>query len=425
MDSYNPLQLSVQHVSVCIEGKNILDQVNFSVKAGEFVGIIGSNGAGKSTLLRSIRGLMPVIHGAIRINGQGISSMSDRQLARIMAYMQQDVNLDFGFTALDVVLAGRYPYLAWWQGEGAREYEIAKKYMEFTGVLDLAAKSLQQISGGERQRILLAKVLAQETPLIMLDEPTASLDLVYQEEIFRYCRKVCDQGKTALIVAHDLKLAAKFCSRLLLLNHGNIVADGTPSEVITVKNLKKAYGLQAAVFNNRVTGSLDFHTYISDSEPSEQKCVHIIGGGATATGIIRALSEKNYKLSSGVYQEGDTDFDVATAFGVDCLVGPAFCAIDDGLGQLNRKKIINADWTMLSNLCYGPQNLDNLRAAFSARKLIIIEDTPLIERDFTGGEAAVLYNQLLVLPQTTVMTTTEFMSNITNSIQAIEVIDKI
>ncbi|SMD10079.1 ABC transporter ATP-binding protein [Sporomusa malonica] len=404
--------LSAMNVNVTIGDKAILRDVSFTVKMGEFVGIIGPNGAGKSTLLRSLRGMGNITAGDIQLFGEPVYTMGDKQLARMVAYMQQEVNVGFGFTALEVVLAGRYPYLKWWQNEQSQDYQIARKYMAFTGVEALAEKSLQQVSGGERQRILLAKVLAQETPFVFLDEPTASLDLVYQEEIFRYCQAMCQEGKTVLIVAHDIKLAAKFCSRLLLLAGGTVIADGNPSKVITAQNLEKAYGLHSTVFINKVTGNLDIHTYEAAGTAAGQQSVHVIGGGGSAGSIIRLFHEKAYSLSGGVFQPGDTDADVAKAFGIQVVMGQPFCVIDELHARQNREKIRAADLTILSNLFYGEQNLDNLDAAFSAKKLIILEDTPIEQRDFTGGKAAKLYQDLIEKQQVTVLTSSQFADKI-------------
>ena len=406
--------LAAENISVRIGGQNILQEVSFTAKAGEFVGIIGPNGAGKSTLLRSLRGLWPVAAGAAKVNGRLVASLGDKELARQIAYMQQEVNIRFGFTALEVVLAGRYPYLRWWENEREEDRRIAEKYMAFTGVRHLAGKSVERVSGGERQRILLAKVLAQETPLIFLDEPTASLDMVYQEEIFRYCQAVCRQGKTALLVAHDIRLAAKFCSRLILLAGGRIVADGAPEQVITSLNLERAYGLHAAVFTNKVTGHLDIHTYDAGGAFPPEKTVHIIGGGGSAGELIRALYEKGYSLSGGVFHQGDTDADAAAAFQVDYLAAPAFGGIDEQLAERNRAKIACADRVILANLYYGEQNLANLEAAFGAARLTVIEDNDIAGRDFTGGRAAELYRRLVALPQVTVMTAAEFMLSLRN-----------
>ncbi|WP_371378696.1 ABC transporter ATP-binding protein [Sporomusa aerivorans] len=400
--------LSVANVGVTLSDRIILKDISFSVMPGEFVGIIGPNGAGKSTLLKGLRNMGVISDGDIRVFGQPIGNMGDKQLARMIAYMQQEVNIGFGFTALEMVLAGRYPYLKWWQNEQSEDFAIARKYMAFTGVESLAEKSVQQVSGGERQRILLAKVLAQDTPLIFLDEPTASLDLVYQEEIFRYCQVMCQQGKTVLIVVHDIKLAAKFCSRLILLANGTVVADGAPQDVITAQNLERAYGLHSAVFINKVTGNLDIHTYEAAGTLGRQRSVHIIGGGGAAGKIMRLLHEKSFALSGGVFQQGDTDADVAAAFGVKAIVGPPFCVISQEHGNENQEKIHAADITVLCNLYFGQQNMANLKAAFAARKLIVIEDTPVEERDFTGGEAAQLYRNLISLPQVTVLSSNQF-----------------
>lgn len=404
--------LAAADVGVVIGDKVILQDISFSVHPGEFVGIIGPNGAGKSTLLRGLRGMGAITSGDVQVFGQSVRTMGDKELARNIAYMQQEVNVGFGFTALEIVLSGRYPYLKWWQNEQAEDYEIAKKYLAFTGVEALAEKSVQQVSGGERQRILFAKVLAQETPLIFLDEPTSSLDLVYQEEIFRYCQMMCQKGKVVLIIAHDIKLAAKFCSRLILLSGGTVLADGSPAEVITEENLEQAYGLHSAVFINKVTGNLDIHTYEAAGTATGKLFVHVIGGGGSAGNILRLLHERSYNLSAGVFQQGDTDADVALAFGVEAIIGQPFCSIDKVKGSENREKIVAADVTVLSNLYYGQQNLDNLEAAFAAKKLIVIEDTAIEKRDFTGGKATGLYRELLKLPQVTVLNSAQLAEQV-------------
>jgi len=412
MNDTESLALSVAGVDVQLGDRLIVRDCSFTVGRGEFIGIIGPNGAGKSTLMKSLRGMLPLAAGTVRVFDHPIHSLGDKNAARLVAYMQQEVNVGFGFTALEVVLAGRYSYLKWWRNESEHDRSIARKYMAFTGTEPLADKPVNQVSGGERQRILLAKVLAQETPLIFLDEPTASLDLVYQEEIFRYCQTICAEMKSVLLIAHDIKLAAKFCSRLILLAEGRIVADGSPDEVITVENLERAYGLHAAVFMNQVTGNLDIHTYEAPAQTQQPGTVHVIGGGGAAASILRALYEQGCRLSAGVLQPGDTDADVASAFAVDVVMGQSFCAIGAAQAETNRRKIAEADVVVLGNICYGQQNLDNLQAAFFAHKLIVIEDTPISERDYTGGTAAGLYGQLVRQAQVEVMTSEEFMGRV-------------
>lgn len=406
--------LSVEHLGIILGACPVLQDISFTAGAGECIGIIGANGAGKSTLLRCLRGFLPEVSGHVHIFGRDVRKMPDKELAQQVAYMQQDVQLGFGFTGLEVVLAGRYPYLKWWQHERRQDVEIARRYMEFTGVADLADRPVQAVSGGQRQRILLAKVLAQETPLIFLDEPTASLDLVYQEEIFRYCQTMSEQGKTIVMIAHDIKQAAKFCSRLLLLAGGRLIADGRPEQVITEKNLKIAYGLQAAVYINQITGILDLHTYAAATATHTDCRVHVIGGGGAAATVLRLLYENGYSLTCGVLAEGDNDAQVAGAFHIDGVFTPAFSGIDQQAGAKNRLYIEKADIVLLTNICFGQLNLDNLLAAGLGRRIIILEDSPVTERDYTGGQAAGIYKKLTASPNALVMTTEALMQRIMN-----------
>lgn len=405
------IALDVQSLNIGFDGKTVLKDISFTASSGEFIGIIGPNGAGKSTLLKAMRGLIPSTQGEVLFYNQPLKKLADQELARIVAYMQQEINISFGFTALEIVLAGRYPYLGWWKGESKADYDIARKYMEFTGVRELENTPVQSMSGGQRQRVLLAKVLTQETPMIFLDEPTSSLDLVYQEEIFNHCKNICEQGKTVFMVAHDLKLATKFCTRLILLGEGEIVADGLPREVVTARNLEKTYGLHSAVFMNKVTGNLDIHTYAAATLSKKSK-VHIIGGGGTASQLLRHLHEKGYTLSIGVLQQGDTDGDVALAFGAESIVSSAFTEFSLEAIARNEEKIEQAELVIVTNLCFGQQNMANLLAAFHAKNLIVIEDLPIEERDFTNGEATELYKKLVQQGNVKVRTTISFIDEI-------------
>ena len=401
--------LQVKELQVDYLEKPVLKNISFNAKVGEFIGIIGPNGAGKSTLLKSIRGLTKITTGEVRVASKLLTKLKEKEKAQVIAYMQQEVNKGFGISAKQMVLAGRYPYLNWWQHESQQDYEIAEKYMKFTGVWQLADKDINFMSGGERQRVLLAKVLAQETKLIFLDEPTASLDLTYQEEIFEQCRNLCQQGKTILIVVHDIKLATKFCSRLILLNKGQIIADGKPKEVITAENLHKAYKMKAAVFKNHVSGLLDIYTYSSAKDCQKGKSVHVISGGGVADNIVRKLYEGNYKISMGVISQGDADAVVGEAFKAQIIKKDCFAQITSETSNKNIELIKAANFTVLCNIFYGNNNLANLKAAFQAKKLIVLEDQKIEERDHTDGKATLLYKQLLEMDKVVVMTTPEFI----------------
>ena len=242
------------------KNQNILTDVSFAVRQGEMVGLIGPNGAGKSTLLKTLRGLLEPLSGSVEIGGRETSKLSSREFARQVAYLQQNIEISFGYSAREIVMTGRYPHLHWLEKESDADALIVDACMAYTGVDDLTERPVHMMSGGQRQRVLLAKVLAQQTPLLFLDEPATGLDIFYQEEIFRFCRELCDRGNTVLMVVHELSLASRFCSRLMLVGEGRIISDGPPSAVMTSENLSRCYGVPVRVVQNPTTGSLEVFT---------------------------------------------------------------------------------------------------------------------------------------------------------------------
>ena len=256
----------------------ILEDVSFDVKAGEMVGLIGPNGAGKSTLLKTMRGILAPLAGEISVMGQRIGDLPAKEFAKSAAYLQQHLEMTFDYSAREVVLSGRYPYLSWWRQEQAHDIAIAEACMAYTGVAELAEKPLSAMSGGQRQRVLLAKVLAQQTPVLFLDEPATGLDIIYQEEIFRFCRELCAAGKTVVLVAHELSLAARFCSRLLLIGRGARLADGLPREVLTAELLTRAYGAPVKVVENPLTKHAEVFTEAGKGMEQKSQLLQVILG---------------------------------------------------------------------------------------------------------------------------------------------------
>ncbi len=256
----------------------ILEDVSFDVKAGEMVGLIGPNGAGKSTLLKTMRGILAPLAGEISVMGRRIGDLPAKEFAKSAAYLQQHLEMTFDYSAREVVLSGRYPYLSWWRQEQAHDIVIAEACMAYTGVAELAEKPLSAMSGGQRQRVLLAKGLAQQTPVLFLDEPATGLDIIYQEEIFRFCRELCAAGKTVVLVAHELSLAARFCSRLLLIGRGALLADGLPREVLTAELLTRAYGAPVKVVENPLTKHAEVFTEAGKGMEQKSQLLQVILG---------------------------------------------------------------------------------------------------------------------------------------------------
>ena len=393
MDGYNADSIiEIKDLNYSINNKEILKGIHLNIKAGDFIGLIGPNGAGKTTLLKCINGLNKA-DGHIKIKGTDINKYTERLLAKEVALMHQNTTVGFPFPALDIVLMGRYPYIKRFRAESKEDYTIARRNMDYTHTGRLEESPVTEMSGGERQRVLFAKTLTQETDIILLDEPTASLDITYQEQIFEYSRELSLTGTTVVAAIHDLKIAARYCTRLVLMNCGEIVGDGFPQEVLTSENLSRVYGINALVYKNRITGLLDL--YINrDTAGKKSELVHVIGGGGSAAGVLRQLYEQGYNATAGVFSQGDSDIGSAEVFGMKYLVEKPFTEISDEIHARNISYIKDSEITILCNMPFGFQNFRNLEAALNANKLVIIEDELPETRDFTDGKATALYKRL-------------------------------
>ena len=265
--------IEIKNLTIGYGERHIVSEVNASIHEGEIVGIIGRNGAGKSTLLKTIRGLLPKYSGEVTYLGKKLEEYHEKELACKVAYLQQHVEVGFGYTGQDIVLAGRYPYMKWYESESEADKQLALDCMDYTGTLELADKPVTEVSGGQKQRILLAKVLAQQTPILFLDEPTTGLDMVYQEEIFRFAKELAQMGKTILMVVHELNFAAKYCSRILLLGEGKLLADAPPEGAFTEELLSRAYDADIQVTRNPLNNNLEITTKVSAKEQAKEKAL--------------------------------------------------------------------------------------------------------------------------------------------------------
>jgi iron complex transport system ATP-binding protein len=232
----------------------VISGVDLAVKNDESIAVIGPNGSGKSTLLKLLAGIIAPDRGLVKIDGVSIKSLSRRELSRRMALVSQEGSGQFPFTVTDVVLMGRAPYLSGFQMEREGDHEKARRAMETTDIAGLADRPIGMLSGGERQRAFIARALCQDTPILLLDEPTAFLDIAHQVSLLSLIRRLhTNYHKTIVSVTHDINLAASFFDRIVVLSEGRIFADGRPADVITERTIREVYGTTVLVDTNPVT----------------------------------------------------------------------------------------------------------------------------------------------------------------------------
>ena len=229
----------------------VLEGVDLAVAPGEVVGVLGRNGVGKTTLLRVASGSLVPDAGRVLLDGRPLAAMSRRERARHVALVPQDTQVPFPFSVAELVLMGRTPHLGFLGFENAHDLEVARAALSRMGIEALADRSVLTLSGGERQLAMVARALAQEPSLLLLDEPTAFLDLRHRLEVLTVVRELAASGAAALVVSHDLGVAARFCDRLVLLGGGRVLASGPPREVLDPESLRAAFGIEAEV----LTGS--------------------------------------------------------------------------------------------------------------------------------------------------------------------------
>jgi len=236
-------------------GAPVVRDVSLSVPAGEVTTIIGPNGCGKSTLLRVLARLLRPDSGEVRLRGEPISGLRTRELATQLSMLPQNPVAPEGMTVADLVARGRQPHQPWYRQWSREDEQIVEDAMDSTGVLDLAERPLDELSGGQRQRAWIAMTLAQQTDIVLLDEPTTHLDLAHAVEVLDLVMRLRrDTGRTIVTVLHDMNLAARYSDRLVVLREGVVLAEGTPGEVLVPDLLAQAFGLEAIVFQDPAQG---------------------------------------------------------------------------------------------------------------------------------------------------------------------------
>jgi|GEM_PF-2218 iron complex transport system ATP-binding protein len=294
-------------------------QLSLSIAPGEMVGLLGPNGSGKTTLIKLAAGVLQPQAGCVLLGGRDVRTLPRREIARRVAVVPQELTMPFAFTVRQMVALGRTPHLGLLGVERAHDRQAIAEALATTGTAALVDRVFSELSGGERQRVIVALALAQEPELLLLDEPTAHLDIKHQVEVLELVRRLNRmRNVTVLATMHDLNLAARYFDRLILLQRG-IVADGTPAQVLDAELLSQVYDTPVQVGILRATEHISVLppgpgaplTTLASSQPHRFSCsgplVHVFGGGGSAELIMRALADTGIPFSAGAFTIGDSD----------------------------------------------------------------------------------------------------------------------
>ncbi len=249
--------LEVINISVSYGERAVLSGVSFELCDGEVIVLLGANGAGKTTLIRALNGTLPLSSGQVNLIGRPLAAMSRREIAANIAVVAQENETRFPVTVLEFVLSGRFVHGNAFGWESDADVDFARKALSECDLADYDTRLMNHLSGGERQRVVLARAIATNARILLLDEPTANLDLTHQAMVFRLVRQRCQRSNySAIVITHDLNLASEFADKIIMLRNGRIAADGKPEEVLNAENVKNIFGVKVLLDTNPATGNV-------------------------------------------------------------------------------------------------------------------------------------------------------------------------
>ncbi|MBY2230497.1 ABC transporter ATP-binding protein [Clostridioides difficile] len=330
--------LKTNNLSVGYNNKVVISNINVEVKNGEILCLLGSNGAGKTTLLRSLSKLISPIKGEIYLNGVNINCISRKALSKKMALVLTNRLLGDLMTVQDIVNIGRYPYTGFFGNLSKKDLIMVDEALESVDALHLKKRYFDELSDGEKQKVLVARALVQEPEIIILDEPTTHLDIKHRLELINILKKLSKEKSISVILSlHEIDIALKSCDKVALIKNNKVIAYGQPEDVVDEDIINSLYELDDKNFNS-LLGSVE----ISNKSKNE---VFIIGGGGKATPIYRAFTKKGIGLYSGIIHENDIDYEIGRTMGIKMFTESPFEPISDesfnlAIRNLNDSKII-------------------------------------------------------------------------------------
>ncbi|MDO9578394.1 MAG: ABC transporter ATP-binding protein [Candidatus Cloacimonadales bacterium] len=272
--------VELENISLGYREKRVIEDLSLSFESGEFCALLGPNGAGKSTLLKSLIGFLKPSEGTIKIAGKSLKNWPQPELAKVVSLIPQDFQLQFDYSVEEIVQMGRFPYLGYWQKYSAEDRNIVAEILEQLDLTSMKDNLYSQLSGGERRRVSIARALAQQTEILLMDEAFANLDINHQLEIMQLLSRINEeQRKLIILVSHNINLSSEYCRRIVMMKKGKVVADGKPAEIINQENLERVYNARLEIIKNPVSGKPNLIYPGKTDQPKEdhqgKKCVEI------------------------------------------------------------------------------------------------------------------------------------------------------
>ena len=397
--------INIQSLSFHYETNQVLRGLDLRVAEGEFVALLGPNGAGKTTLFNILSGILKPQSGSVQIFGQDIRGMKARDKAKQIGVVPQESTANFNYSNLEIVLMGRVVHTSRFGNESEEDIHQAVRAMERTKTEHLAERGFMEISGGEKQRVIIAQVLAQETSILLLDEPTSNLDINYQIEIMQLIQSIKrERNLTVVAIFHDMNLAAQFADRIVLIKEGEILYDNTPEKTFVPENIHKVYNAHVIVEKNPFTGKplvlplYDHHKELESAAEIDKKKIHIISGNGSGSHLFSILAWEGHSLSASIVSSFDVDHRTAESLGIREVHLAFDCIKDAAMVRLLREALKNSDAVVITRLFFTEGNIQLLTEMsddFDTLKAVYIIDPEGIgARDLTGGKAEELYKKL-------------------------------
>jgi len=392
--------VKIEGLSVSFGKHEVLTDINIDIKKGEFVTILGPNGSGKTTLLRSISNMTQIRRKTVWVDNHDVFLMKAKERARLMSVVPQNTDVVYEFTCHDVVMMGRYPHVSRFKGETEKDKEIVLKAMQTTNVEYLKDRFFTEISGGERQRVVLAQAIAQDPEVILLDEPISNLDPQYQVEILDTVKKLSiEKGLTVIAILHDLNFASMYSDKVILMKEGKIFASGMAQDVLTAENIKTVFDADVLVSKSPVINRPHIYSKSKGFFEKPKERIHIVCGGGSGSDLIHELHHLGYRISVCVLNQGDVDWQLAKDYGLDMVEERPFRPISEESYQKNLSNIKKADAVIICPVFFGYMNVENIEvlceSEVSDKDIYIMGDGDFKDRDFTDGRASQILCSLM------------------------------